>query len=242
MTGQTELSWAGDLSEIEGGQFALVGLLRATDYQMRAKAIARVRQTVWTGWQDVRTPDIGFDPADLSDRTWDAIHSDATAIASALSQDATISDLEALLEGHRDREQAARNVALATEDLQALVKDTGETVATARQELSAQIERNVASLVTLNKARADGESALAQANSALTTTVGNHHGSQRTRRHLWIRPFLELPHGNPARRPLARMGGRQPAARHSLPPGPRADGRPLLGERQRSARVPRHHA
>ncbi len=173
VTGQTELSWAGDLSEIDGGQFALVGLLRATDYQMRAKAIARVRQTVWTGWQDVRTPDIGFDPADLSDRTWDAIHSDATAIASALSQDATISDLEALLEGHRDREQTARNVALATEDLQALVKDTGEAVATARQELSAQIERNVASLVTLNKARADGESALAQAISALTTTVGD---------------------------------------------------------------------
>lgn len=97
----------GFTSAVEEGRLEISeGLLGDTDYQLRA-LVNLTGAADWTGWLDVRTPDIGFSVLDLGDDVWDAIAEGATSIASGImvnfqadivtpisqSLDATIVDL-----------------------------------------------------------------------------------------------------------------------------------------------------
>ncbi|NIZ12913.1 DUF1983 domain-containing protein [Phaeobacter sp. HF9A] len=60
-----------------------------TLYEVRAKAIARRRQTSWSTWLPVSTPDVRIAPDLLDDTVWDAISADASATAAALDAELT---------------------------------------------------------------------------------------------------------------------------------------------------------
>lgn len=127
VVGQTDLTWSGPVVDVESGTFALVPLQRDTEHQMRVRAIARNRDTYWSLWQTVRTPDVGLSPADLSDETWTAISDDARSIANEL-----IEPVEARIDRDlelQDIEQisTARAVGVINERILWLLSKTSET-------------------------------------------------------------------------------------------------------------------
>jgi len=74
-------------TEVGAGSFRHQPVLPGADYEVRAKAIARRRQTSWSAWLPVSTPDLRITPDLLDTTVWDAISADATATASALLTD-----------------------------------------------------------------------------------------------------------------------------------------------------------
>ncbi|MDK3072776.1 hypothetical protein QO034_06610 [Sedimentitalea sp. JM2-8] len=76
---QTDLAFSGTYGDVRAGAFVLAPLLRDTLYEVRARAISPSRESFWTGWEEVTTPDVGLSPADLSDDIWDAIAVDLIA-------------------------------------------------------------------------------------------------------------------------------------------------------------------
>ncbi|PRZ48356.1 phage tail tip fiber protein [Tritonibacter scottomollicae] len=61
----------------------------ASEYEVRAKAIASRRATAWSVWLPVSTPDVRISPALLDDAVWEAISTDAASVASALDAELT---------------------------------------------------------------------------------------------------------------------------------------------------------
>lgn len=93
----------------ELGSFRLEPMQGGTEYETRAKAISKTRDTKWTAWLPVTTPEFKLQPDVLSDETWQAISDDATAAAAALD-DQLVLDKIAPLESAVRRDLEIRDV------------------------------------------------------------------------------------------------------------------------------------
>ncbi|WP_297341645.1 DUF1983 domain-containing protein, partial [Pseudophaeobacter sp.] len=160
VSGNDELITA-STSDVSSGEFSLEPVIRATDYLVRAKAIAKGRDTKWSAWLPVTTLDIGLAPTDLSDDTFDALADEAHDIASALNDDliadrldpidaeqaaqaaaqgkAELATLSLILQGHSDREERREAQSFASEDLHARVTEEGVVAAQKIARLDSQL-------------------------------------------------------------------------------------------------------
>ncbi|QAX29264.1 phage tail tip fiber protein [Leisingera sp. NJS204] len=96
-------------ADLELGTFRLEPMQGSTEYEARAKAISKTRDTKWTAWLPVTTPAFKLQPDMLADETWQAISDDANAAAAALD-DQLVLDKIAPLEGAVQRDLEIRDV------------------------------------------------------------------------------------------------------------------------------------
>ncbi|UWQ73343.1 DUF1983 domain-containing protein [Leisingera sp. M658] len=96
-------------ADLELGTFRLEPMQGGTEYEARAKAISKTRDTKWTAWLPVTTPAFKLQPDMLAEETWQAITDDATAAAAALD-DQLVLDKIAPLEGAVQRDLEIRDV------------------------------------------------------------------------------------------------------------------------------------
>ncbi|UWQ27275.1 DUF1983 domain-containing protein [Leisingera sp. M523] len=96
-------------ADLELGTFRLEPMQGSTEYEARAKAISKTRDTKWTAWLPVTTPAFKLQPDMLAEKTWQAISDDANAAAAALD-DQLVLDKIAPLEGAVKRDLEIRDV------------------------------------------------------------------------------------------------------------------------------------
>ncbi|UWS78522.1 DUF1983 domain-containing protein [Phaeobacter sp. G2] len=87
--------------DVSAGEFVFAPTIRATDYVVQAKPVARNRATSWSAWLPVTTPDVGIAPADLSTETFETLSDAAFDVASVLDDElvaARIDPLDTALE------------------------------------------------------------------------------------------------------------------------------------------------
>ncbi|WIY25070.1 phage tail protein [Parasedimentitalea psychrophila] len=68
ITGTTENYLSASTTDLALGELLLMPVLPGQDYEVHAKAIASSRETTWSIWLPVTTPDVRLSPADLSDQ------------------------------------------------------------------------------------------------------------------------------------------------------------------------------
>ncbi|MCZ4269521.1 hypothetical protein O4H48_16595 [Rhodobacteraceae bacterium G21628-S1] len=81
-------------TNVAGGNYRHHPVQPNADYEVRGKAIAPTRQTEWSGWLPVTTPNVRIDLDDLADEVTQAIDT-AQAAADLAAQDATQALLDA---------------------------------------------------------------------------------------------------------------------------------------------------
>ena len=72
--------------DVSAGEFVFAPTIRATDYVVQAKPVARNRATSWSAWLPVTTPDVGIAPADFSNAVFEVIRAEAGTVATQLDQ------------------------------------------------------------------------------------------------------------------------------------------------------------
>ncbi|GLP85579.1 DUF1983 domain-containing protein [Tritonibacter mobilis] len=83
-------------TNVAGGNYRHHPVQPNADYEVRGKAIAPTRQTKWSGWLPVTTPDVRINPGALDDDVWDAVGDEAASVAAALDDDLVINEIQPL--------------------------------------------------------------------------------------------------------------------------------------------------
>ena len=83
-------------TNVAGGNYRHHPVQPNADYEVRGKAIAPTRQTKWSGWLPVTTPDVRINPGALDDDVWDAVGDEAASVAAALDDDLVIHEIQPL--------------------------------------------------------------------------------------------------------------------------------------------------
>lgn len=83
-------------TNVAGGNYRHHPVQPNADYEVRGKAIAPTRQTKWSGWLPVTTPDVRINPGALDDEVWDAVGDEAASVAAALDDDLVINEIQPL--------------------------------------------------------------------------------------------------------------------------------------------------
>lgn len=168
VAGTSEIRTA-STQDVASGEFHFEPVIRATDYLVQAKPVARNRATSWSAWLPVTAPDVGLAPADLSSETFETLADASFEIASGLdnavveAQDiASLATLGQLLQAYNDREADRVGVAQADEDIRAYVDDQDAAHAEQTAALGAVVAGHAALIEAERKVRSSETGALAQ--------------------------------------------------------------------------------
>ncbi len=181
-------------SDVAEGVYLHQPVLPNTTYELRAKAIARRRQTEWSGWLVVSTPDVRITPDLLDDTVWEAIEGAATAdvleivnVAIAPTEASILTAMEGLelralgqLQGnliaYQMGQQARRELAYVAQDVRAEISADRVASAAISTALGARIDDAEATLLDEVSVRASETEALSLAITATQAQLTNAEG------------------------------------------------------------------